>query len=1042
MSLIAPFMTEVLEKYKTGMAREHAYRPAIEKLLKSLDNTINPMNDAARIAVGAPDFILLKDNIHIGYLEAKDIGLDLRTMKDANKAQQQRYLAGLPNLIYTNCLDWDFYQNGQLVATVTIGDYLMGIQPRPDQYGQLESLLRNFVTQRPQTITTPRDLAERMAGKAQIIKDVLFQTISQDVALTSEISGQYKAFQHHLIHDISVADFSDVYAETIAYGMFAARLHDTTPDTFSRTEALDLLPKSNPFLRNLFGFVAGPNLDDRIKWVIDDLADIFRAANITQIMAGFGKLTAQNDPFLHFYETFLGAYDPKKRKARGVWYTPEPVVNFIVRAVDDVLRDEFGLAQGLADTSKVRVDWDTGQTHNAKPVTEKRDLHRVQILDPATGTGTFLAEVIKHIAPRIKAVGSAAWPTYIEQNLIPRLHGFELLMAAYAMCHLKLDMILQGLGYVPTASPPRMGVYLTNSLEQGDADVRDLFMAKWLSDEARAASSIKRQTPIMCVIGNPPYSGHSSNKGSWINGLMDVYKQSEELKRPAQAKWLSDDYVKFLRFAEHLIEKNGEGVLGFITNHAYLDNPTFLDMRHHLMKTFDRIYILDLHGNAKKKEVAPDGGADKNVFDIMQGVAIIVAVKKASARKTPKTGKVFHADLWGARAAKYAALQSATLANGGFFEVTPEKAPWNFKAGDKVLSEQYSKLPSIGDWFSPNGRPAPGIVTTHDEFAISRSASESIAKVELLLKSSDEADARKHFSLCGQAQWNYEKAKADLGADFGWKDEVAKICYRPFDTRTTIYNSHVAVHRRDRVMGHYLRGENFGIIAGRQGQAVGLMPWNLVFCSQHISDFNLFYRGGGASFPLYLYSAEGDLHQSRRVNFDAKLYAKLQGLAQHPAHGTPNEVQVFDYIYGVLHCPAYRQTYAEFLKIDFPRIPWPKSPDGFWNIAAKGAALRALHLMQPAAVGDAPYPFEGAGDCVVVKPRLDGGHIWINDTQRFENIPAHAWEFYIGGYQPAQKWLKDRRGRALSFDDIRHYQSVLKILSETARIMATIQMEF
>jgi hypothetical protein len=666
MSLIAPFIAQVQDKYQSGVAREHAYRPALETLLKGLDNTLNPINDAARIEVGAPDFILLKDNIPIGYLEAKDIGLDLRKMNPTNMAQQARYLGALPNLIYTNCLDWDFYRNGQRVASVTIADYLMGIQPRPADYAQLGSLLQDFVTQRPQTITSPSDLAARMAGKAQLIKDVLFNTLTDDPTHISELGGHYKAFQNQLIHDISPADFADIYAETIAYGMFAARLHDTSLNTFSRAEAHELLPKSNPFLRQLFGFIAGPNLDERIRWVIDDLAEVFRAADVAKIMSGFGRLTGQQDPFLHFYETFLGAYDAKKKKARGVWYTPEPVVNFIVRAVDDVLKSEFNLRDGLADTQQITVDWDTGQSDNKGAVTIRRDMHRVQILDPATGTGTFLAEVIKHIAPTIKANAPGNWSQYIEQNLIPRLHGFELLMASYAMCHMKLDMILTELGYQPTGAPPRLGVYLTNSLEQGDRDVRDLFMAKWLSDEARGASTIKRQTPIMCVVGNPPYLGEGGASTGWMGALMEDYKKEPggvEKLRERNPKWINDLYVKFLRLSSHLIEKNGEGVLGFITNHGYLDNPTFRGMRWHLLNTFDKIWVLDLHGNAKKKEVAPDGGADKNVFDIMQGVSIIIAVKKKG--KGPKAlAQVMQGDLWGARAAKYAALQTGTLAGG------------------------------------------------------------------------------------------------------------------------------------------------------------------------------------------------------------------------------------------------------------------------------------------------------------------------------------------------------------------------------------------
>lgn len=1041
MSLIAPFIAEVLNQSATGIAREHAYRPALAALLQSLDPDLKPVNDAARSIGGAPDFTLLKDDIAIGHLEAKDVNLGLRKMNPQNTDQQKRYLEFYDNLIYTNCLDWDFYRKGNLYATVTIGDYAVGITPRPDRYTELENLLRDFVTQRPQSITTPSDLAHRMAQKARMFKDALTNTLADDPSYTSVIGGHYRAFQNQLIHDISPTDFADIYAETIAYGMFAARLHDKTPDTFSRAEALDLLPKSNPFLRELFKLISQQDLDDRIKWAVDDLAGVFRAADLDKVMAGFGKLTAQNDPFLHFYETFLGAYDPKKRKARGVWYTPEPVVNFIVRAVDDVLRDEFGLAQGLADTSKVTVDWDTGQTHNAKPVTEKRDLHRVQILDPATGTGTFLAEVIKHIAPRIKSVGSAAWPTYIEQNLIPRLHGFELLMAAYAMCHLKLDMILQDLGYVPTKNPPRMGVYLTNSLEEGDRDNTDLFMAKWLSDEAHAASAVKRQTPIMCVIGNPPYLGEGGVSQGWLGNLMDDYKKEPgglEKLRERNPKLINDLYVKFLRLSSHLIEKNGEGVLGFITNHGYLDNPTFRGMRWHLLHTFDKIWVLDLHGNAKKKEVTPEGGADKNVFDIQQGVAIIIAVKKKVKVGAEPLATVMHGDLWGDRAGKYAALGSLSLTSASADLVELQSPFYLFSKGDYSRKTEYDSGFQVSEFMPISSN---GMKTHRDHFAVGFEKADLQRRLSAMrdLTVNDET-FRQRFDLSDTRDWSLTAARKNLSM-ISDASIVNPCQYRPLDNRWCIFGSTAMDWPREEVMQHMLHGKNLGLVIGRQGQAVGTMAWNVIFCVDAASDFNMFYRGGGMTFPLYLYPAEGDLDQSRRVNFDAKLYAKLQSVAQHPAHGTPNEVQVFDYIYGVLHCPAYRATYAAFLKIDFPRIPWPKSPEQFWDIAAKGAALRALHLMQPAAVGDAPYPFEGAGDSVVGKPRFEGGRVWINDTQSFAAAPATAWEFYIGGYQPAQKWLKDRRGRVLSWDDIRHYQSILKILSQTARIMETITMD-
>jgi hypothetical protein len=1030
MSIIADFISKVLDAYKTGIAREHAYRPALHDLLKALGDDLTPVNDAAKSEVGAPDFIVLKGEIPIGHLEAKDINLDIRKLKDANKAQQDRYRAGLANLIYTNCLDWDFYRNGQLVASVTIGDYLMGIQPRPADYDTLENLLSDFVAQRPQSITTPRDLAERMAGKAVLIKDVLFQTLRLDKDLQTDLAGQFKAFKEHLIHDITPEDFADIYAETIAYGMFAARLHDTSLDTFSRFEALELLPKSNPFLRDLFGFIAGTTLDDRIAWVIDDLARVFQAANVKKLMEAFGKLTGQQDPFLHFYETFLAAYNPAKRKARGVWYTPEPVVNFIVRAVDEVLQTEFGLPDGLADTSKVTIDWDTGQTDpKGKPVTIRKEVHRVQILDPATGTGTFLAEVIKQIAPKVKDVAEGMWSAYIERDLIPRLHGFELLMASYAMCHMKLDMILTELGYKPTGTPPRLGVYLTNSLEEGEREVRDLFMAQWLTREAREANTIKRQTPIMCVIGNPPYSVSSANKGTWVKNLIAPYKLGLD---EVSLNSLSDDYVKFIRLAESYIEKNGAGVLGLITNNSFVDGVVHRKMRNHLRRTFDRIYVLNLHGDSNKKETSPDGSLDKNVFDIMQGVSIMIAVKTSTS---DRLAEVRCADLWGTRDSKYFKLWESSLADEIFSTVENADEYHFFAHKDFSNASSYNSGFELGRFFV---NYKSGVKTERDSLTIGFSK-DDIQKVASDLVKLDPETFR---SIWGERpdgrDWTIASAKLDLQSN---PRSPIEILYRPFDSRFTLYTGTTKgfhAYPRSEVMPNMLSGPNLALIAGRQNKS-GSVDHFLV--TDKISEMKTGERTiQSYHFPLYLYPSEQDLDQTRRVNFDSKLYAHLQALAKHPTHGTPDEVAVFDYIYGVLHCPAYRATYAEFLKIDFPRIPWPANPDEFWDVSAKGTQLRKLHLMDPATIGPTPYPFKGEGDAVVDKPRFEDGKVWINATQYFDAAPAVSWTFYIGGYQPAQKWLKDRKGRALSYDDVKHYQRILKVLSETDRIMQTITM--
>lgn len=621
---ISEYIEKINLEYKTGIATEHSFRGFLQQLIESIAPEIKATNEPKRQKCGAPDYILTKNNIPIGFIEAKDIGDNDLDGKNKNKEQFNRYKASLNNLIFTDYLDFHFYRNGELISKIEIGEITTkGIKPLTDNFAIFENQIKDFCIHIGQTITSSKQLAEMMAGKARLLADVIEKSLNSDDANKedSTLKDQMMAFKEVLIHDISPKEFADAYAQTIAYGMFAARLHDPTLPTFSRQEAAELIPKSNPFLRKLFNHIAGPDIDDRIKWIVDGLVEIFLACNVEEILKNYGKSTKMEDPIIHFYETFLSEYDPKLRKARGVWYTPQPVVNFIVRAVDHILKTEFDLPQGLADTSKTKIKVE----EQGREI--EREVHKVQILDPATGTGTFLAETIKFIHKKFEGQ-QGIWSNYVETHLLPRLNGFELLMASYAMAHLKLDLLLTETGYTPTNNQ-RLRVYLTNSLEKYHNDTDTLF-ASWLSTEANEANRIKRDTPVMCVIGNPPYSGESANKGNWIMERMEDYKKEPGGKtklNERNPKWINDDYVKFLRYGQYYIEKNGSGILAFINPHGFLDNPTFRGMRWNLLQTFDKIYTIDLHGNAKKKETAPDGTPDENVFDIMQGVSINIFVK-------------------------------------------------------------------------------------------------------------------------------------------------------------------------------------------------------------------------------------------------------------------------------------------------------------------------------------------------------------------------------------------------------------------------------
>jgi predicted helicase len=1088
---IAAFVSELQRLTGTGQTTEHSFRPALATLLDSLADDVHCINEPTAIVnVGRPDFVLERANgqkaaITVGHVEAKDIDLDIRpkAMRDANKAQFERYVKALPNLIYTNGLDFAFYKNGELVREISIGDWLMGVQPKPENYEALANQLRDFAAERLQTITSAERLAEMMAGKAVLAKDVLFKTLREDKELNSELAGQFKAFKDQLIHDLEPEEFADIYAETIAYGMFAARLHDETLDDFTREEALRLLPKTNPFLRKLFEYVAGTSLSEPVRRTIDELAEIFQATDLQKLFENFGAFTQRNDPFIHFYETFLAKYNPAKRKARGVWYTPEPVVNFIVRAVDDVLKTEFGLSDGLADTSKITIDWDTGQTATKKgkavPIIEKKQVHRVQILDPAAGTGTFLAEVIRQIGERVQGIAPGQWSSYVENEMIPRLHGFELLMASYAMCHMKLDMMLTKMGYKPTGkTPPRLGVYLTNSLEEGEKVNQTLPFAQWLSNEARQANTVKNDVPVMCVIGNPPYSIMSGNLREEQVALVQPYRSVDGVRIKEKGmlqfeKNINNDYIKFLSLGEKLIHKNGFGILAYITSHGYLKSSSFRGLRSHLLETFHRVLVIDLHGNSEIREVAPNNIPDKNVFDIKQGVAIIIGIRRDSAHK--KKGTISFTEMWGTRSSKYDRLSISSLGDLDWVDCEAKNPSYIFHPSGPEFDNYGETFPSLASLMPIY---SSGVITARDNFSIDESESTLIRRAKKFAESSAKTNAEfcAELGISEKKGWDIAKSRQRLSAIPSYQQIIKEISYRPFDDRKIIFDESVVWTTARSTMDHMLRGENICLVTARSEKSGTCSHFYLsnklveTKCGERTTQ--------SAVFPLYLYPAETELDQSRRVNMDPAIRSRIEeaamginlplegrsatgapsglafgkpkdrlgatepgggkggkipppgsaaasGLASptspqggggetsditpsYDADGRPNEVAIFDYIYGVLHCPAYRETYREFLKIDFPRVPYPASPEVFRDVQEKGTELRRLHLMEDAAVGETPYPFTGEGDPVVGKVAYENGAVFINDTQCFENVPAVAWEFYIGGYQPAQKWLKDR----------------------------------
>ena len=1060
---IRNYLRSLSGAYAKGDATEHTYRPALQTLLHAVLPGTNVTNEPKQIECGAPDFVLSHNNVPRGYIEAKDID---KNLDDAVFREQfSRYRESLGNLVFTNYLEFRLVRDGELISTARIGTVAGGqLRRAPQHFDELADLLNAFRGYQGRTITSANNLAGHMAAKTRMLAGVIKNALGRENdspgpgdevnEMDDELSSQLNAFKERLIHDLDPATFADMYAQTIAYGLFSARLHDATPDTFTRHEAAELIPAANPFLRRFFQYIAGYDLDSRISWIVDDLADLFRAADVGELMKDYGKTSERNDPFLHFYETFLGEYDPKLRKSRGVYYTPESVVNFIVRAVDEILQTRFGLPDGLADPGRTVIETDapapagaSGQEERSK---RKQEVHKVQILDPATGTGTFLSNIVQHIYQTRFANQKGIWPEYVRSDLAPRLNGFEILMASYAMAHTKLEMVLRDTGC--EIGNKRLRIFLTNSLEEQQHDGGAMF-AQWLSAEARAADSIKRDTPVMVVIGNPPYSGESANKGEWITSLLQPYKQEPGggKLQEKNIKWLNDDYVKFIRYGQHHIDRTGEGVLAYINNHSYLDNPTFRGMRWSLLQSFDVIYIIDLHGNSKKKEVAPDGSPDQNVFDIQQGVSVNLFVKTGN-KKAGEPAQVFHYDLYGNRKGKYQFLWDHDLTRIGFRELDPQPPQYFFVPKDYRLQAEYDKGISLAELFPVN---SVGIVTARDDFTIYHTPQELQASIAEF-RSMDDETARSRFSLGRDAKdWKVALARRDLEENvFGQnQDETIPINYRPFDTRYTYYTGKSKgfhCRPREEVMQQLLKGENTGLITSRiTKDTFSALCTKYITAHKSATVYDTSYI-----FPLYFYpdTRQQHIEQQRVPNLDQDIVEAIaKGLALRFIPEKQEDdtsfapVDILDYIYAILHSPSYRERYQEFLKTDFPKVPYPTDKELFRKLAKLGSDLRSLHLMEHSVLQQpiTGYNIPGSNqveklDFKSGKPNEPTGNVHINETQYFEGVPKTAWDFYIGGYQPAQKWLKDRKGRRLTTGELIHYQRIIVALVKTAEIMGEI----
>jgi predicted helicase len=1031
--MIKAYLIKLTETSTRGDAREESYYPVLKDLLDEYCSSISKKNihitpQPKKTEAGNPDFRVWDGKQHItGYIEAKDPTIENLDRIEETE-QLKRYLHTFPNLILTNFLEFRLYRNGVLIDKALIGRpfWISKVKTTPpvEKESELLQIFEKFFSFSIPKVYDAKNLAIELAKRTRFLKD---EVIAQELREEEEtgqgfIKGFYEAFKEYLISGLKEDEFSDLYAQTITYGLFAARTR--SENGFNRKLAYDNIPQTIGILRDVFQFVSLGSLPQQMEWIIDDISEILSVTDISKILHQYFHEGKGKDPIIHFYETFLTEYDPKTREMRGVYYTPEPVVSYIVRSLHSILKEQFNKPDGFADKN-------------------------VTVLDPAAGTLTFLAETAKLAVDEfVSKYGEGGRKNFIKDHILKNFYAFELMMAPYAVGHLKMSFLLEELGY-RLQKDDRVKLYLTNTLEMEELPETKLPGMASLSEESHLAGKVKKEQPILVILGNPPYSGHSSNIGEWISAEIKAYYQVDgKPLNEKNPKWLQDDYVKFLRFAQWKIDNVGEGILGFITNHGFIDNPTFRGMRQSLMNSFNKIYILNLHGDSGKKEKCPDGSKDENVFDITKGVSISLFVKE----RGKKENKVYFSEIWGARGTKYNWLTSNNIQSTKWKELIPRSKQYLFIPRDNQLATVYEAFIKINDIFPINNT---GVITSRDKFVIDFAVEPLLNRVKHIQRlSAPEWLVRDTYKLRDVREKTLTQARKELAEVTNPSEYITKILYRPFDIRNIFYHSSLIRWPVFEVMRHMTKA-NIGLITARSNKS---MSMDHFYCTEFIAET----KSGESTtqsclFPLYLYpninkrdlfSNEGS-YDDKVTNINPSILNLLK--QAYNKNFTPEEL--FGYIYAVLYTPIFRKKYAEFLRLDFPRVPFTKDYKLFKKVSEYGNRLVDLHLLKSQELDSPIARFQGTGDNRVKKLKYNPtqpplnirggeagvtGRLYINKEQYFEGISQDVWSYQIGGYQVCDKWLKDRKDRVLSLDEIQTYCRIVTAIYMTIQIQKEI----
>jgi len=1015
--IVNEFVSARNEIARRGGATEASYDPTLKNLLERLAKALEVgvaveyqprprhQTDAKK-----PDFKIasVETANTVGVLECKRPGAEL------NYRQVGKYKDISINGVLT-----DFYQFKRYRADTLMGEAELPERPTAREREGLVELLKRWLQAKPEKITDSEQLAELLAERCHNLRNELAEALP---ARASGLKGLLKEMQKAIYSTFDEARFADAIAQTFVFATLIAKLeapedsqidsHNITKYIGRRFELIDEIVRLLPIL--------GTSEHGRILKLMDEITAVVNGVDkvaLTKEMS-FKRRRHEgvdDDAYIYFYETFLAKYDQDLREQRGVYFTPPPVVKFIVRAIDDILKRDFKLKNGLTN-------------------------QRVTALDFAAGTGTFLLEMMRLILEREK---DATQRRALKKHLVENFYGFELLVAPYTMAHFKLSQYLNDMG-IARERNERLKVYLANTLEDPQGQYNGLLPA--LTRESKGAQAVKSKR-ILVITGNPPYSGESQNQGAEARELIDAYKTVDgKPLAERNPKWLQDDYVKFIRFAQMKMDKADEGIVAVITNHAFLDNPTFRGMRQSLMQTFNRMYFLDLHGNAKKQEKNPDGGVDQNVFDIQQGVAISLFIKKRGMKRG-----VFHADLWGDRDFKYERCKKDRLRKVDWTPIQPAKSFYFFVPRDDKSAQEYEKLPSVNDIFDVNG---VGIVTAHDDFVIDQSARALIDRFTKFRDAKRDAAAlHRDFDVRKKKGWSILATHDSLQGESDMERFVTPIAHRPFDDKFIFYHD-VAVWRTvSKVMRHMAPGDNIGLVAPRQARSSD--SWRHCFITDKIMEACYMSNKGGEInylYPLYVQpngngngagagagvnGNDGGVsfvqdalekeYNGRRENFKPAFRKWIDD--RYGLHYDPEAI--LSCIYAIMHSPQYRERYREFLRIDFPRVPFPKSTEVFTELSIAGRLLMRAHLLRDN-FGDKVKMLGGGDDYTVGRVRYDEAErrLYFNMTKYLAPISPELAELQIGGYKPLEKYLKSRKGRDV-FGDLERLQQIGNALQFT-----------